>query len=259
MISLGWVFAVLIGCHSVTLARSFRQHEKHTSSWRLWWIRALLVGVIYDNYVLFLTSLFDLQSLQFLYPLRFLLHSLLLPFLAPYSYDCMQEAGKIARATKTQLSAKPLPVKTDHKPASLLEYAPWAVFAVSLVWNVYHEYLLLELEEATFVDPFLDHGKFAFSNFTRYVKASKEPPLATIAVNILAILGGWVVLVRIRWMWLLLASSAIFIVNGASVNHPYGLILGNIMEVFFAVSLLATERHLITTAALATNPSRKDL
>lgn len=198
----------------------------------------MLGGVILDNYVLFLGSMFHLESLRPLNPIRYLAHSALLPFVVPFSYDHVlmssagSESAKEGPRTLTRILLRDIP------------------FTGLLIWGVYFEYILLELDATTFVDPL---GFWAdYERFT----STGGPPLATIVANLVTIMGGWIVYRQSGWIWLFMASFSIFIVNGAMGTNPLGLLAGNVAEVWFIVGLLATELSIPQPCVQAT-PSRK--
>lgn len=199
-------------CHLGLLAWSFRFQD---SGWRLWFLRLMLLGTSYDNSVLLLSSIglgsewYHLANVP-----RFFVHAAVLPFLTLFALSAMQIGGVVLARRRFFISA-----------CVLFTGVCWA-------YGVWHEVLLLELEET------------GFWNHRRLTSASELPPIATIATN-LVILPMALALWRVAgWPWFFAGALFIFLLNGAGGAQPWGFLAGNAAEVVFIASLLTTERFL---------------
>ncbi len=208
---LSLMFAGFALIHVFLLFQSFKYFN--TLDTRVFFLRAMLCALIYDNTALALGNI--AHSGGWLDPLtqgRYLLHSAVLPFLTIFALLSMRAAN--------------VPLGSN----TIFSGFAYLFTAGALGYGLYHEVILLELELA--------------ENFGHYRMASTStiPPLATIFTNIFAIIMGALIWKAKGPKWLFVGSLAIFIINGATATSPYGFILGNIAEVIFVVFLLKQER-----------------
>ncbi len=75
---------------------------------------------------------------------------------------------------------------------------------------------------------------------SRLVSADSMPPFATITLNVLLLGIGANLWWRARWPWLFAGSLAIFVVNAATAGQEWSILAGNLAELAFAASWLAT-------------------
>lgn len=200
---------------------------------RLWILRLLLGGMVYDNLTLLLGGMIydnltptggDLAIVSPWYLTfsiwystasiwRFVLHAALLPLLVPFALSALRASGApIARR-------------------------PWFVAGCWLIalgaWCYGFWYDLGGLALQTV----LGHQ--------RYVAFSALPPFGTIAVNLLLIPLAFILWRRSGWYLMLFGALFILLVNGALGSQPWGFIAGNGAEVVFILCLLLTERFLV--------------
>jgi len=203
--------------HCILLVLTFQMQD---TSPRIWLVRALLVGMIYDNALLALgpwvinSAWYPMAN----YP-RFMLHVVFLPFLTLFAWSAMKKTGVRIAAIRS----------------GLIACWVWVVIAIS--WGLWHEVFMLELGPKT-----------AFGH-TRLTNMSPIPPLATIATNIIVLPMAAAVWRRAGWPWFFLGALFIFLVMGAVGSRPWGFVLGNGAEVVFVISLIATEKFLLQTEA----------
>lgn len=194
------------------LAWSFSWQSKH--SWRQWFLRAMLAGMIYDNLLVSMAPWWlDQEVYETANIVRFLTHASVLPFLVLFALSIMDSSG-----------------------AALARKNGWRVFcfgfvAVAVVYGLWREVWLLELGPKTALE------------FTRLSSTDSLPPLATIFANLLVLPMAFIVGRTAGW-WVFLAGAAfIFMVNAAGGSQEWGFLAGNTAEVVFMTCLLATERH----------------
>ncbi|QBY04531.1 hypothetical protein E2K93_09075 [Thalassotalea sp. HSM 43] len=209
------IFIFFIVCHLALLILS---SKIHSNGFSIWWLRLLLCGVLYDNSMVMLSSIYGAdESLQFANQMRWYAHSLILPFLSLFTYKMLQHAG--------------------YKGADKL----WckALFIIvtvcALSYGILHEILQLELTSKLLTSP--------VGEMERFVSVSKIPPLATIGTNLFAIIWAAVVWKKANWPWMFAGALCIFVINAASATSQYGFVLGNLAEVIFIASLLATVNY----------------
>lgn len=202
--------------HLAFLAWSFTFDGR--TSLRLWFLRALLLGMCYDNLILMLgdigvgTEWYVIAN----YP-RFVLHAAVLPFLTLFTLSVAQHS-RVAFAFN----------------GWFIRFC-WLFTALAWVYGVWHEVLLLELELAQVMD------------HSRLVSASMLPPLATVATNILVLAIALAIWRRAGWPVFFGGTLFIFLLNGSTGSQPWGFIAGNGAEVIFICCLLLTERFVIRT------------
>ncbi|WP_371189372.1 hypothetical protein [Thalassotalea maritima] len=213
MLTLVFVFFIL--CHLTMLSVSSKANSNQFTTW---WLRILLCGVLYDNIVVMLSSIYGAdERLSIMHQMRWYLHSLILPFLTVFTYKMLEHAGyQGVRSTWCKLLFV-------------------LVTVISLGYGIWHEILNLELTTRMVSTPLGD--------IERFVAVSKAPPFATIGTNLFAIIWSVVIWKKARWPWMFAGSLTIFLINGASVASPYGFLFGNMAEVVFIASLLATAIH----------------
>jgi hypothetical protein len=211
---LNYLLIVFAAIHVGLLAWTFRAGNSHSP--RLWILRALLVGMVYDNLVQGIgnwaidASWYEAAN----YP-RFFLHATVLPFLAIFALVTMQIAG----------------VNLAHRPWFV--WFCWLFTLTALAWGLYHEVYLLELE------PRQAMGVMKLGS------VSTMPPVATIFTNILILPMAAAVWRVSGWRWLFLGALFIFLLNGAFAAQPWGFVVGNFAELVFVICLLATEHCVV--------------
>ncbi|WP_448212023.1 hypothetical protein [Colwellia sp. MEBiC06753] len=216
MISLSYFFLFIIICHLGLMVKTF---QLPTTRWQVWWLIALIFGVLYDNTMLLLSSIFGAsENLALANSMRWLLHSIILPWLVIFAFATVQQVND----------------KLSNK------FYLTSCFVISILavgYGFYAEFILLELEPKVFSD-----ANGLFQSFERFASVNSAPPWATILINFLVILLAVYLWVKTKWPWLFIGSISIFVVNGAFASSSYGFLLGNIMEVIFILTLIATEK-----------------
>ncbi len=193
---------------------------------RLWILRLLLTGMIYDNLVLALGgnaigSAWYAAATQG----RFVLHAALLPLLIPFALSAL-------RACAIPLADK-----------RLFAVCCWLVAATAWWYGFWQDVGQLELVPRTV----LGHP--------RLTSVSGLPPLGTIAVNLSLVPLAFILWRRTGWAPLLLGTLFILLLNGSVGSRPWGFLAGNGAELVFVLSLLLTERFLMQrTRSPATDP-----
>lgn len=181
---------------------------------RLLLLRAMLVGMIYDNTIVAIGPwCVDVFWYELASVLRFVLHSAVLPFLTLFALSIMVDAKVLVARNK------------------LLRAFLWLFTCAALAYGLWHEVLMLELE----VKDALGHAKMG--------SVSKLPPIATILTNIAVLPMAAAVWRRGQWPWMFAGALFIFLLNGSTGAQPWGFIAGNFGEVVFILALLKTERH----------------
>ena len=199
-------------CHLLLLVWTLRWSGSF--SWRIWFLRAMLFGMFYDNFIqstgflFYQESWFESASLM-----RYALHVTVLPFLTLFALSLMSEV-------KIQIAKR-----NDFIIFCFL----FTAGALSFGW--YYDFWVLELAPET---------NFGIS---KLVSLSKMPPIATILTNILILPMAAAIWKTSGWKWFFLGAVFIFLVNGATGAQPWGFITGNFAELVFILSLLITERR----------------
>ena len=111
---------------------------------------------------------------------------------------------------------------------ALVNVAAWVAVAAGIAWGIATELVGLVLVEAEL----LGH--------VRLVSADAHPPLATILTNIIVLGFAIAIWRRSGWPWAFAGTLMIFVVNGASAGSDWGIVAGNIAEIGFAASWVAT-------------------
>jgi len=188
---------------------------------RIWILRAILFGVLYDNSALLLSTLYGAADWlkPFNYP-RWWIHGTVLPLLSLYMFSLLRHLD-LPAASRLWVKALFL-----------------VVTSLCLAYGVWYEMLTLELtsRSAGIADSLL-------GTMERFGSVSKTPPLGTIFTNLFLIIWAVYLWRKTGWYWLFAGALFIFIINAASVAFSYGFILGNFAEVVFLAALLYTERH----------------
>ena len=207
-------FIAFAATHVALLSWSF--NFAHPASPRLWMLRFILAGMIYDNLVLSLGSM-GVGSAWYAEAStgRFVLHAAALPLLVPFALSAMRT------------TAIPVAGRRDFTVFC------WLVAIAAWCYGFWFDVGQLELAP---VEVF-DH--------LRLTSLSDLPPLGTIAVNLLLIPLGFILWRRTGWLLLFGGALFILLVNGATAAQPWGFFAGNGAEVLFILSLLLTERFLI--------------
>ena len=78
---------------------------------------------------------------------------------------------------------------------------------------------------------------------SRLVSVHGAPPLATIVTNLLLLGIAVPIWRRSGWKWLFLGVLQIFLINAATATQDWSIISGNIVEIVFAASWVATLFH----------------
>ena len=193
------------------LAWTFRDGD--LKAWRLWFLRFMLFGMFYDNLVQGIGNWFiEADWYQAANVPRFVLHSLVLPFLTLFALSVMRSA--------------------DVKMASNSFFVGfcWVFTLVALGYGFNHEVVQLEL------------GPKPAMGILKMGSISGVPPIATILTNILILPMAAAVWKVSGWKWFFLGALFIFLLNGATGAQPWGFLVGNFAEVVFVIALLATHR-----------------
>ena len=204
----------LAAAHLSLLGWSFGFRRPASS--RLWILRFMLAGMIYDNLVLTLGNVgvgaawYAGASTG-----RFVLHAAALPLLIPFALSALRAAA-VPLARRRAVTA-----------------GCWLVALTAWCWGFWHDVGRLELVAAEA----LGHQ--------RLTSLSGLPPLGTIAVNLLLVPLAFVLWRRTGWPLLLAGALFILLVNAGAGARPWGYLAGNGAEVAFILCLLLTERFLI--------------
>lgn len=192
---------------------------------RLWFLRALLMGMLYDNLTVALGYWFIDESWYKVanYP-RFYIHVIILPFLTLFTFSLLKHLSI---------------VDVRKENSRFLTNKTFQIFCIAftfsmLIFGINHELIGLQLAPKEALD------------FTRYSKVISSPPIATILTNLFTIALSIVLWRKIKWKILTIGSSIIFIINAASAGQPWGFLAGNVSEIVFVLSLMLTHRHFLT-------------
>jgi len=206
-----FIVAIFAAAHVALLIWSFRLASP--TSARLWIIRLLLAGMIYDNLMLALGNIgvgsgwYAAASTG-----RFVLHAALLPLLIPFALSAMR-ACEVALASRR----------------AFVLFC-WLVAVAAWCYGFWHDVGQLVL---------VPHEVMGHLRLT---SAAELPPFGTIAVNLLLLPLAYLIWRRAGSPWLLAGASFILIVNGAVGAQPWGFVAGNGTEMLFVLCLLLTER-----------------
>ncbi|WP_337881078.1 hypothetical protein [Rheinheimera sp.] len=191
------------------------------SQWRLLFLAVLLGGMAYDNLVI--ASGYWLIEQPWFYGVsmaRFYFHVLSLPFLTLFTWSIIRDSG----------------LALGQSRLFLMVCAAMTLGA--LAYGISQELWGLQLVENS------QFGVRRMSN------AHGSAPVATILTNLFTILLAGYVWRKSGWKVLFLGAVFIFIVNGATAGQKWGFMAGNLAEVVFALSLIASHLHVSATAAV---------
>lgn len=191
---------------------------------RIWILRAILFGVLYDNAALLLSTLYG--AADWLKPLnypRWWIHGTVLPLLSLFMFSLLRH---LALPAANRLWVKAL---------FLL------VTSLCLAYGIWYEILALDLTNRT-----AGFSNNLLGTMERFTSVSQTPPLGTILTNVFLIIWAGYLWRLTGWYWLFAGALFIFCVNAASVAVSYGFMLGNFAEIVFLATLLMTERHFAT-------------
>ncbi|QFU76460.1 hypothetical protein EY643_12765 [Halioglobus maricola] len=198
--------------HAMLLAWTFR--AGNSGSLGLWWLRALLVGMCYDNLVQASGQWFVGEAwYEAANTVRFFLHAVLLPMLMLFALHTAQLAGVGVARTPAFISSCRL------------------FTAAAIAWGLYHEVWLLQLEPVS------------VAGVDKLRSTSTLPPVATILTNLLVLPIAFAIWRIAQWRWLLLGTLFIFVVNGATGAQAWGFAVGNFAEIVYVLTLLGTEKQ----------------
>lgn len=193
-------------------AESFRWSDN--SQWRIWFLRLMLFGMIYDNLAQGLGFLFVEQDwfVALNYP-RYYLHVWVLPFLTLFTLAIMKDAG-----------------------VGIASNRVFSVFCIA--------FTLIALAFGSWQElPGLELAVQDEAGLVKLKKVGASIPYATVLTNFLVIIMAAAVWKVSGWKWLFLGALFIFILNSATGGLSWGFAVGNFAEVVFIFSLLQTEKH----------------
>ncbi len=208
--TLAMLFAVAAIAHAAMLAWS----RRFAGSAVVWLMRLLLAGLMLDNTILAISPLaFEENWYADLSRLRYFAHVLVLPPLIIVARLLAVRAGV-------------------HRAASSAAVLVTGVLAAAAItYGVVTELADLQLvPESLF-------------GHNRYVSAHAGLPLATIFTNVVLLVFAFAIGRTSGW-WIAFAGTAIiFLVNGALGGSDWGIVGGNIAEIFFAASWVLALRR----------------
>ena len=208
------LLAGFIGAHLALLAWSLRFDSPASS--RLWILRLMLAGMIYDNLMLALGNA-GVGSSWYVSATasRFLLHALLLPLLIPFALSAMRACA--------------IPIAGRRG----FVLGCWAIAAAAWWYGFAYDVggLALTPQEV------LGHH--------RLTSAAALPPLGTITVNLALLPMAYLIWRRAGWPLFFGAALFILLLNGSTGGRSWGYLAGNGAEVVFVYCLLLTERYVI--------------
>ncbi len=204
---LALLFATAALLHAAMFALSFRLKAGLPE----WLVRLLFVGLMLDNTILALGAFAIDQPWYYdLSLVRYVAHVLILPPLVTAASGTLVRAGVEWAAMKS------------------VQAAIWLFVLGAISFGYATELSGLQLVQETLF------------GHTRYVSAHASPPLATILTNLVLLTIAAILWKRAGWRWAFAGSLLIFVVNGASAGSDWGIVAGNIAEILFVASWLAT-------------------
>jgi hypothetical protein len=216
------VFALMALCHFGLFLWSLRLPP---SGFPLLFLRCLLVALSFDNLVIALGPLLHASTIYgAMSTLRFWVHAMLLPFLLVFVAGVM---SFYIRRVQIRL---------------WLSAVACVLALLAVVYGYLYDLASLELVAADY--------------YPRLVAADSQPPFATIAVNLLAVIAGAWLWRRANWPWLFAGALQIFLVNGATAGRDWSFIAGNTAELLFVISLFASLKAVIRPEDAAAVPER---
>jgi hypothetical protein len=176
-----------------------------------WIVRALLLGLLYDNTVLALSDVAMDKSWYYGASwFRYVAHVLILPPLVVAALQIGSRAG--------------IPWSSS-RAASMIGL----VYVVAAcAFGFVAEIAGLELVRET------------LGEHIRYVSADATSPFATVATSVLVLIFSALLWKETRWPWLFAAALLIFLVNGSLAANPWGVVAGNMAEVVFSLAWVLT-------------------
>ena len=174
-------------------------------------VQLLLLGLMTDNMILALGPIaWDASWYETLSKFRYVAHVFVLPPLVVAAVGLAARAG------------------VEWGASNLARWTA-ILFALSAIaFGFSTEIVGLELQPETLY------------GHTRLVSVHASPPLATIMTNVALLVIAAIIWRRSGWPWAFAGSLMIFVVNGASAGSDWGIVAGNIAEVGFAASWVAT-------------------
>jgi len=200
-------FAAAAAIHTLMLLLTLRLRGDAAE----WIVRLLLLGLVWDNSILALSSIaFEAPWYYNASWLRYLVHVLLLP---PLAFAALKLVGRAGIEWAT----------TDP--------ARWTVLIFVTVAVCFG--FVTEIADLALVrESLLGHD--------RYVSVDTMPPIATITTNVVVIGLAAVTWRRAGWPWLLIAAVIIFAVNGASAGKEWSILTGNLAEILFLAAWVSS-------------------
>ena len=201
------LFAIAAIVHLGLLSVTFRLEPGAA----VWLVRLLLCGLIFDNLMLALGTVAVGQDWYAAATVtRYTAHALLLPPLIVAGVLLARRAGASF---------------ADNKVTFVLAVG---AAAAGMVYGVATE---------SYNQQFVEEVLFGH---VRLVSAHAAPPLATILTNLI-LLGIAAAIWRASgWKWLFLGVLQIFVINAATATQNWSIISGNLAEIMFAASWVAT-------------------
>lgn len=174
-------------------------------------VQLLLIGLMTDNVVLALGPLaYDASWYETLSRVRYIAHVFVLPPLVVAAVGLAARAG------------------VEWGASNMARWTAVLFAASAIAFGVATELVGLELQPETLF------------GHTRFVSVHASPPLATIMTNLALLVVATMLWRRSGWPWAFAGTLMIFIVNGAAAASDWGIVAGNIAEVGFAASWVAT-------------------
>ena len=180
----------------------------------VWLVRLLLCGLIYDNVMLALGT-FAIDDAWYVPATvaRYTAHALVLPML-------IVAGVYIARAAGAGFASK--------------------AYALPLAWILAVAGMVYGVATESFNQQFVEEVLYGHS---RLVSVHGAPPLATIVTNLLLLGIAAAIWRSSGWKWLFLGCLQIFLINAATATQHWSIISGNLAEIVFAVSWVASLFH----------------
>ena len=183
---------------------------------RLLFLRCFLIALCYDNLVLILGDMgIGTRWYEFANLLRYGMRAAVIPFLTIFTLS-------VAQNCRVAFALNPVFARFC-----------WTFTAIAWCYGMWQQGALLELESVQFMDHY------------RLVSASKTPPWAAIATNVLILPMALAIWRRARWPALFYGSLFVFLLFAAVGSQPWGYIASHGAEVIFICCLLLTERFVI--------------
>lgn len=219
------LFALLAAAHfSLMLATSRALNNAET-----WIVRALLLGLCFDNTVLALGVSSNNETWYYgASEIRYAMHVFVLP---PLVLAALRLAGRAGIAGLESRYA-------------LLTGLTFAVAAIA--FGFVTELANLELIRESLGD------------HVRLVSADAMLPLATIVTNLVLLVLTAYLWRRSGWPWLFAATLSIFLINGGLAGSEWGIVAGNLAEVVFALAWVAALLHFNSRGQIDNSHMRND-